>query len=236
MLGSHCMVPARSRLMNSNEAGTSAPSDQQPYDNEYNDLDDPVDDGDVDNENDNDDLWQDTDLIQYWDAALKGYKSYYNKEDNPAVLIPAPKKRSATAISKQQQKSVTGKRKRVSFDLQKEQEGEEGGDDGRSVPETFKAAPPQMAAEEEQEYAQDQPNGEEYHDQQQQHHDDYNNYYYYYDQQQQQPQYPQTAPPPPPPPPSFSGTSSSGSSEVDTTPVITKLDTGGQGSINNGGA
>ncbi|KAI9316412.1 hypothetical protein BX666DRAFT_1950333 [Dichotomocladium elegans] len=68
---------------------------------------------------DDQDIWHDTSLINYWDAALRGYMSFHKKDAEPAILIPAPNR-------KQPQKNIieSSKRKRSIEDEGYPEEGE----------------------------------------------------------------------------------------------------------------
>ncbi|KAI8141437.1 hypothetical protein BJV82DRAFT_619188 [Fennellomyces sp. T-0311] len=123
-----------------------------------------------------DDPWQDTELIDYWDASLTGYKSYHNKDENPAVLIPAPRIK----------KKTLGKRKRVKFDDQ--------------VQETKEVE--QEATHDETVVEQQQQQQEEHIDNNDDQQYDYQQYDEYYQQQYPQTARP---PPPPPPMPGMAG-------------------------------
>ncbi|KAI7878644.1 hypothetical protein K492DRAFT_196656 [Lichtheimia hyalospora FSU 10163] len=143
------------------------------------------------NESDQEDDWQDINVIDYWQAAFKGYMSYHKKDADPAILIPAPKRRS----KKREDHTKGIKRKWEDEDIEEQGDEieEEQQDDQEQVIQDVEDAEQQEATE-------------------QQYNDPYQ-YYNYYHQQ-----YPHTsyqgytsanvsghefaqAPPPPPPPP-----------------------------------
>ncbi|KAJ8661304.1 hypothetical protein O0I10_003054 [Lichtheimia ornata] len=156
-------------------------------------------------EYDEEDDWQDTNVIDYWQAAFKGYMSYHQKDADPAILIPAPKRRpkrddhtKGTKRKWEDDDDKVEEQQQQDDEIEEEQEEEEQGYEEEAIEDTQWKDAEQETTD------------------QQQYNDSYQ-YYNYYHQQQQYPQLHQGyasgnvsgqgfgAQPPPPPPPPFPG-------------------------------
>ncbi|CDS05442.1 hypothetical protein LRAMOSA07970 [Lichtheimia ramosa] len=149
---------------------------------------------DIINEDNEEDDWQDTNVIDYWQAAFKGYMSYHKKDADPAILIPAPKRRP------KKDDHIKGTKRKWEEDEIEQQQQEEDEEIEQQQPNEEEEANEGVEEAEEQEETTDQH---------------YYNYYYQ--------QYPHASsyqeytsanvsgqgfaqqPPPPPPPPPFPG-------------------------------